>query len=75
VRPIPIFTDAIELDLKDVEPSLAGPRRPQDRVTLAVAKREFRRELAKEVANHNGVDAKVIDDWITEGGSPERGAA
>ena len=46
--PDPIFTDTLELDLGDVEPSLAGPRRPQDRVTLTNSKREFRRELAKE---------------------------
>jgi aconitate hydratase len=68
--PDPIFTDTLELDLKDVEPSLAGPRRPQDRVTLTASKREFRRELAKEVANHHGVDAKVVERWIAEGGSP-----
>ena len=30
--PDPVFTDTLELDLDDVEPSLAGPRRPQDRV-------------------------------------------
>ncbi len=32
--PDPIFTDTVELDLATVEPSLAGPKRPQDRVTL-----------------------------------------
>ncbi|MSO66061.1 MAG: aconitate hydratase AcnA [Alphaproteobacteria bacterium] len=32
--PDPIFTDTVELDLSSVEPSLAGPKRPQDRVTL-----------------------------------------
>ena len=52
--PDPIFTDTLELDLAEVVPSLAGPRRPQDRVTLADARREFRRELAKEVVSHNG---------------------
>ncbi len=31
----PVFTDTLELDLDDVEPSLAGPKRPQDRVPLA----------------------------------------
>src|SRR5690606_25203173 len=33
--PDPVFTDTLELDLDDVVPSLAGPKRPQDRVTLA----------------------------------------
>src|SRR5258708_7285812 len=33
--PDPVFTDTLELDLASVEPSLAGPRRPQDRVALS----------------------------------------
>src|SRR4030095_1596188 len=33
--PDPSFTDAIELDLSTVEPSMAGPKRPQDRVPVA----------------------------------------
>src|SRR5213076_991102 len=37
----PTYTQVVELDLADVEPSLAGPRRPQDRVPLAHAKRSF----------------------------------
>jgi aconitate hydratase len=37
----PTYTQVVELDLSDVEPSLAGPRRPQDRVPLADAKRSF----------------------------------
>jgi len=37
----PEFTDTLELELGDVEPSLAGPRRPQDRVPLAKAADEF----------------------------------
>src|SRR5438477_558264 len=37
----PTYTQVVELDLADVEPSLAGPRRPQDRVPLADAKDAF----------------------------------
>ncbi len=37
----PVFTDTLELDLETVEPSLAGPRRPQDRVSLSNASLEF----------------------------------
>lgn len=37
----PDFSDTLELDLGTVEPSLAGPKRPQDRVTLKDAKRSF----------------------------------
>jgi aconitate hydratase len=43
--PDPIFTDTLELDLASVEPSLAGPRRPQDRVALAKAKSAFKEAL------------------------------
>jgi aconitate hydratase len=39
--PDPIFSDLLELDLGDVEPSIAGPKRPQDRVPLAEAKESF----------------------------------
>ncbi|MBS0272817.1 MAG: aconitate hydratase AcnA [Proteobacteria bacterium] len=39
--PDPVFTDTLSLDLATVEPSLAGPRRPQDRVALSDAASEF----------------------------------
>src|SRR5918997_149580 len=41
----PTFSDTIELDLSEVEPSLAGPKRPQDRVALREAQVEFREAL------------------------------
>ena len=43
--PDPVFTDMLELDLNAVEPSLAGPKRPQDRVALAKAKAGFAEAL------------------------------
>src|SRR5438874_7890307 len=45
--PDPVFTDLLELDLGSVEPSLAGPRRPQDRVSLAGAGSGFDAELPR----------------------------
>ncbi len=39
--PDPIFSDLLELDLGDVVPSIAGPKRPQDRVPLSQAKESF----------------------------------
>ena len=41
----PIFTDTLELDVGTVEPSLAGPKRPQDRVLLSTAAANFKKEL------------------------------
>ncbi len=46
----PIYTTAIELDLGTVEPSLAGPRRPQDRVPLRDAKTSFASSLSAMLA-------------------------
>ena len=60
----PIFNDTLELDLTSVEPSLAGPRRPQDRVPLKKAKQAFREALpsmaAKQTKNVSSV--KVSDN-------------
>ncbi len=70
--PEPVFTDTLELDLGKVESSLAGPRRPQDRVTLGGAKREFRAELAKEFSDHkNKPGPGVVEQFIAEGGSAQ----
>ncbi len=43
--PDPIFTDTLELDLSSVEPSVAGPKRPQDRVPLTQVKKTFNAAL------------------------------
>jgi aconitate hydratase len=45
----PRFTETLELDMESVESSLAGPRRPQDRLALADVKRGFRQALAEMV--------------------------
>ncbi|MGQ0614168.1 MAG: aconitate hydratase AcnA [Planctomycetaceae bacterium] len=47
--PTPLFSELLELDLASVEPSLAGPKRPQDRVPLTAMKREFAKALAAPV--------------------------
>ena len=65
----PQFSDVLDLDLGAVEASLAGPRRPQDRVPLRESRSSFRRELAKEVTDHEGIDPKRIETWIEESGN------
>jgi aconitate hydratase len=52
--PDPEFTDTLELDLATVEPSLAGPKRPQDRVPLSKSKAMFREALAAEIEKVGG---------------------
>src|SRR4051794_18104540 len=56
--PDPVFSDLLELDLGEVVPSIAGPKRPQDRVPLSQAKQsfleamgEFDPEAAKQMGN------------------------
>ncbi len=47
--PDPVFSDTIELDLATIEPSLAGPKLPQDRVSLKNMKTTFRQQLLAPV--------------------------
>jgi len=54
--PDPLFSDRLELDLATVEPSLAGPKRPQDRVPLSKAKTMYREALQTDLAK-SGVAA------------------
>src|SRR5688500_580046 len=51
--PDPLFTDTLELDMSSVEPSLAGPRRPQDRVLLSDVDDQFNAELETTYNKHN----------------------
>ncbi|MBM3564680.1 MAG: aconitate hydratase, partial [Alphaproteobacteria bacterium] len=56
--PDPVFTDVLELDIGAVEPSLAGPKRPQDRVALAGAAQAFesvRADMTKGAAADRAV--------------------
>jgi len=60
--PDPVFTSTLELDMSTVLPSLAGPKRPQDRVLLRDASTAFKGELTKSLgvaANDLGTKAAV----------------
>jgi aconitate hydratase len=48
--PDPVFTDTLELDLSTVQPSLAGPKRPQDRVALSDAASAFVAEITRSMS-------------------------
>ena len=58
----PRYSEKLELDLADVVPSLAGPKRPQDRVSLSDAKEAFRSALSD-----------YVDEGEPEGGSDKEG--
>ena len=49
----PIFSDTLELDLSSVQPSMAGPKRPQDRVLLAESAAKFKDALNGEFGKSN----------------------
>jgi aconitate hydratase len=60
----PTYSQVVELDLSTVEPSLAGPRRPQDRVPLARAKQSFLEQLPTFGVDYgNSHDAAVADTF------------
>ncbi|UJR81126.1 aconitate hydratase AcnA [Sandaracinus amylolyticus] len=65
----PRFTDTLSLDLGDVVPSLAGPKRPQDRVALADMKRTWRRGLVGFLTKEMPAESTgALDAWLNEGG-------
>ncbi|MGK7297191.1 MAG: aconitate hydratase AcnA [Candidatus Wenzhouxiangella sp. M2_3B_020] len=65
------YTDVLELDLGDVEPSLAGPKRPQDRIALSEAKNAFQQVCAEMTKDRDREDE---GRWGDEGGSTAVGA-
>jgi len=66
----PLFTDILELDLNSVEPSLAGPKRPQDRVPLRMAKASFESALRAFEEGRSPVKTPVgaANEMVAEGG-------
>ena len=68
------FVDTVALDLSTVEPSLAGPARPQDRVPLKTSRRAWRRAVSGILGDKCSADAAAIDTWSNEGGHAAPGA-
>ena len=61
----PTYTEVLELDLSTVEPSLAGPKRPQDLIKLSNMKEEYRASVTRESGNHgHGLDASEFDKKV-----------
>src|ERR1700678_4332315 len=55
----PMFTEVLKLELSSVEPSLAGPKRPQDRVALKEVKGNFAQSMDKEFGKASEMDKRV----------------
>jgi aconitate hydratase len=66
--PDPEYTDTLELDLGTVEPSLSGPKRPQDRIPLKDLKTDFNMSLIAPVGPKGfGLSEKAIGSQVTVG--------
>src|SRR5262249_39726762 len=65
------YSSNLELDLSTVEPSLAGPKRPQDRVRLSDMKSQWTRDLNKTYGkNGTTLINNPVGGWVEEGGAP-----
>ncbi|MDB2294354.1 aconitate hydratase AcnA, partial [Halorubrum ezzemoulense] len=65
----PEYTEVVEFDLSTVEPSLAGHKRPQDRIPMGDVKQSFRGLLHGEFKHDlNDVDEEALQRWLGEGG-------
>ncbi len=76
--PEPIYSDSLELDLSTVEPSLAGPKRPQDRIKLGDVKSTFLSQLESLKAPGGGAAQQprltTVGKWESEGGTAVKDA-
>ena len=64
----PSFSATVELDMSSIEPALAGPKRPQDRVVLSSMQGEWHRMLTDEFGRPESGGPSRIDRWTGEGG-------
>jgi aconitate hydratase len=62
----PAFSEYLELDLSDVVPSIAGPKRPQDRIALSDAKSAFRKDIHNYVEQHMPPVHTKLDEAVEE---------
>jgi len=64
-----VYTDIIELDLSTIEPTIAGPKRPQDKILLKNLQPTFVEALDKIFGRKYKKPQKQITTWFAEGGS------
>jgi aconitate hydratase len=61
-----VYSETLELDLATVVPSIAGPKRPQDRIELTNAKESFRQALGAYVAHTESPELSGVDEAVDE---------
>jgi len=62
----PVFSEYLELDLSSVVPSIAGPKRPQDRIELTAAKESFATSILDYVDPHEAAPFSGLDESVAE---------
>ncbi|MDS0301236.1 aconitate hydratase AcnA [Halogeometricum sp. S1BR25-6] len=68
----PEYTETVELDLSTITPSLAGPKRPQDRVPMDDMQTHFRRLVHGEFEDElDDVDEDALTRWLGESSAPD----
>ncbi len=70
-KPEPTFSSVLELDLSTVVPSLAGPKRPQDRVELTSMKAQWHKELVDSFGKKVPSESVNLNRWAGEGGEAD----
>ena len=64
----PVFSRRLDLDLSTVEPSLAGPTRPQDRIPLTTMKEQWRQDISVVFGKESPCATSTVNSLVDEGG-------
>ena len=62
------YSAGLELDMSTVEPALAGPKRPQDRIDLSAMQTQWHQELANTFGKTSPAPNGTVSEWASEGG-------
>ena len=68
-----VYSSTLELDLASVEPSLAGPRRPQDRIALGAMKNQWLQDLSITYGKTSPNGGSTTSSWEADGGTGKSG--
>jgi aconitate hydratase len=67
------YSSYLELDMSSVEPSMAGPKRPQDRIALSAMKGQWQQDLANMFGKASPASEGTTTEWVDEGGAGSNG--
>jgi aconitate hydratase len=66
------YSAELELDMSSVDPSLAGPKRPQDRIELSAMRDQWQADLANLFGKNGGARSSNVVSWEDEGGAADQ---